>query len=159
MAINEKYFHKNFTQQDLSKESAKDFEGDIVGSCFAQTEPNTVVFPPAMQKAKFFRCNLDNCVIPLGNTVDSECTHKQFRRQNDMEYWLVNGLGAPTEPLNKAEFLKWKLSIDPADIPAIAIERSVLSQKESDVLEEAQAAADAEFEKKIADNQQRSVSP
>jgi len=150
MAVNDEYSKKDFTNQDLTKESADDFNNsEIVGSCFFQHTVRTDVFPSAMTGVTFEKCNLDNCVIPAGNTVDKSCAHNQFIVQNDGCKWIVDASDDPTEPLNEKIFDHYSLSKDPADIPALSVgNKSVLiTEREKELLQatkdEINAIADA----------------
>ena len=65
----------------------------------------------------FKGCNLDNVIVPLGNTIIDSC-HRQIDVQNDWDDWILDDITLqPMEPMNKAERIKAGLSIDPKDIP------------------------------------------
>lgn len=127
MAVNLKYSFGDFTGQTLTHLPASDFRGDIIGSCFSQEALDTIVFPAGIT-ATFLRCNLDNCVIPVGASVGStqgiNSTTKRIAIQNDKESWFVDGDNNPIEPMNKAEFIKYRISVDPADIPGSLIDET-----------------------------------
>jgi hypothetical protein len=129
--INEKYSYKDFLDQDLSKLDAKEFNNTvIVGSCFYQQKaPDTIVFPSDIVGVTFRKCNLDNVFIPFGNNIESG-TNKKLAEQNDKATWIVDKDLKPIEPLNKDEFIKLKLSIDPKDIPTEKVAISVVTAKE-----------------------------
>lgn len=101
---------------------------EIVGSCFYQEsalsdtgDPYKKIFPATMTGVIFKRCNLDNVDVPVGNSIidDAGCpsSHRRIRVQNDLEDWIVDATGAPTEPLDLARFAELGKSIDPKDIP------------------------------------------
>lgn len=132
MAINEKYSFKDFTHQTFTSVDASEFDNsEIKGSCFYQEtawdadslgasakESRSNVFPPAMTGVTFIRCNLDNCLIPAGNTVDKSCSERRIRVQNDSEDWVLSDVDfKPTEPIDLVRFTEEAKSIDPADIP------------------------------------------
>lgn len=134
MAINEKYSYKDFLDKDLTSLPASDFNNsEIVGSCFyQQAKPDTQVFPTRMTGVAFIRCNLDNVLIPSGNTIKSDCCHRKIVIQNDLEDWIVDDLGKPVEPVNRKVFERLGLSIDPKDIPLTKETVSVTKTKEED---------------------------
>jgi hypothetical protein len=90
---------------------------EIIGACFHQDVPFTDVFPPNIEGVVFTKCNLDNCNIPPGATVNGG-TNKHFKVMNDQEYWLVDKDLKPIEPRDKERFIECGLSIEPKDIPA-----------------------------------------
>lgn len=122
--MNAKYSYGDFLHQTLSDRPSDEFAGEIVGSCFQQKEPNTTVFPTDA-KAKFVRCNLNNCRMPPGCTVgDGSCNH-QHDEQNDGEQWILDRAGRPTEPLGKKQFERLGLSTSPKDIPGSKLAKPV----------------------------------
>ena len=87
---------KDYTGRNLQNEVFE--EGEIVqGSCFAQERPDTVVFPEDMTGVTFKNCNLDNCVIPAGNTV-IDCWQRRILVQPDGLDWIVDADNQPVEP-------------------------------------------------------------
>lgn len=131
MAINGEYSYKDFTHQSFTGVSTAEFNNsEIVGSCFYQEsiwhsgslgvtpkDPMIDVFPPLMTGVTFVRCNLDNCKIPIGNTIDERCQNRKIRVQNDNEDWELDGSNKPIEPLDKKRFVEDGKSVDPKDIP------------------------------------------
>lgn len=91
----------------------------VVGQCFSQEKPDTVVFRPGTIGMRLVNCNIDNCLIPPGNSVQGECSQRRFFIQNDLRDWEVDAQDKPTKVLNEKY---WKViarkSVDPADIPA-----------------------------------------
>lgn len=127
--MNEKYSYKDFLQKSLTETDPKEWDGtEVIGSCFAQETPNTTVFP-AITGVKFIKCNLDNCVIPKDCTVEGG-TNKLIQVQNDGEDWILDTSLNPVEPVDKARFLRFKLSVLPADIPATKPSLSVTQTAE-----------------------------
>lgn len=132
--VNIKYSYKDFLDKDLTKEPASDFNNsEIIGSCFYQQKaPNTKVFPTGITSVKFVGCNLDNVLVPIGNTIEDSC-HRKIMIQNDLEDWVVNNSSEPVEPVNKKKFERLQLSTDPKNIPIIKlIGNSVTQAKEID---------------------------
>jgi len=116
MALNEKYSYKSWKRQSFTGKDPKEFnDSEIVGAGFSQNEPFTDVFPALISKVTFRACNLDNCNIPAGATIEGG-TNKHFKEQADGEYWLVDGALKPVEPLHAYRFDKLALSKLPADI-------------------------------------------
>jgi hypothetical protein len=113
---NEKYSHKNFTDQILTHTDPSEWDDtDVIGTCFYNQKPLTEVFPSEIKNVKFIGCNLDNIIIPDGCTIEGGC-HRLIQVQNDGEDWLIDKDLNPIEPLNKTQFEKLGLSIDPKDI-------------------------------------------
>ena len=154
-----KYDYGDFLQQQFTEEPAKDFDGEVVGSCFQQDAPDTKVFP-ADAKAVFIRCNINNCAIPKGCTVGEGCVNHQHREQNDLEQWVLDKDGKPTAPLHEKAFDKFAISKDPKDIPVVKVEKSpvrVADEKAS--AEKDIALKEAEIAKLKADHGILAVAP
>jgi hypothetical protein len=125
MPINKKYSYQAFPYHGLSfkNEKAEDFNNtEIVGTSFYQecleADKDVVkdIFPDNMTGVTFTDCNLDNVLIPSGNTV-LRGTNKRIKVQNDLSDWILNGKDEPTEPTDKKDRIAWSISIDPKDIP------------------------------------------
>ena len=122
MALNEKYSYKSWKRQSFTGKDPAEFnDSEIVGAGFSQNEPFTDVFPALISKVKFINCNLDNCNIPAGATVEGG-TNKHFKEQADGELWIVDAALKPTVPLKPHRFDKWGVSKDPKDITATTAE-------------------------------------
>jgi len=121
---------RGWKRKSLVDEPAKDFNNtEIVSSCFAQDEPFTDVFPPGMTGVTFVgKCNLGNCNIPPGNTVEG--FNKHYKTQNDGEYWVIDTELKPIEPLSPKRYERFALSKDPKDLPAEMMEESIIVQAE-----------------------------
>ena len=130
LEVNEKYSHKDFTNQGFSTVVASEFNNsEIVGSCFYQELADDYqgnphgkrIFPVNMMGVVFKRCNLDNVILPAGAAIEDDSgisnSQKKIRIQNDLEDWIVNNVGNPIEPVHKERFQALGLSIDPNDIP------------------------------------------
>jgi hypothetical protein len=123
---NEKLSHKDFTHQTfLMDDPALWSNTTIVGTCFYQEGDWRDVFPAGMIGVVFERCNLDNCIIPAGNTVVGGC-NRNIKVQNDMEDWICDAQGKPTEPLNKLMYLRQGIEPDAKWMPEIKLGKSIL---------------------------------
>ncbi len=118
------YSRKDFTGQNLTERT--DMSGQtITGSCFSQEVPDTVVFPAAMSGVTFINCNLDNCFIPEGNTVEGGST-RRFEMQNDLNDWEIDESGDPVRLVNYRYFEKMGLDQPlPEDIPDELLDEAV----------------------------------
>jgi hypothetical protein len=140
MALNEKYSGKDLSQQSFKSEPAADFNNsEIRSSNFAHCLPvghsgeaYQDIFPTGMTGVEFVHCNLDNVLIPVGNTMDARCSNRRIKNQNDKDDWVVDAAGKPVEPTNK--FLRLKpdvnASIDPKDIPPVRVGDDEMSDLE-----------------------------
>lgn len=91
------YSHKDFTGCNLV--DATDMGGlTITGSCFAQEKPDTAVFPNGMAGVTFVGCNLDNCIIPPGNSVNGG-SRNRIMVQDDGYDWIVDETNTPIQKL------------------------------------------------------------
>lgn len=147
--VNKQYSYGDFTHQSFVSEPAKDFSNtEIIGSCFYQEaawdagglsptppDPRVSIFPAGMTGVVFRRCNLDNVIVPPGNTVITSgaepCCHRRICVQNDLEDWELDSANKPTEPLAKKLFQELGLSIDPADISKTKLTKSVTDEAQS----------------------------
>ncbi len=119
--MNEKYSYKDFMDKSFTDRPASEFDNsEIVGSCFYQQGHPELkkIFPAGMTGVIFRRCNLDNVFVPLTCTVESNCSHRRIKAQNDKEDWIVDSDLKPIEPACKNLFIEKGMSIDPKDIPA-----------------------------------------
>lgn len=146
MAMNEKYSYKDFTYKTFLDTKPEEWnDSEVVGSCFYNEKPKSVIFPEGIKGVKFIRCNLDNIVIPKDCTVEGGC-NKLIQVQKDGEDWLLDNDLNPVEPLNKATYVKLGLSISPAALPVTAKAVSATQEKRQqleDALEAQKAALDA----------------
>ena len=109
---------RNFKGKTFLNESAEDFAGEIKHTSFAQKEPFTNVFPEDMTGITFDeQCDLTNCIIPEGNTFNSD-RNKQIMVQNDGEKWIVDKYLKPVSPLHPERYDEFGLSKDPKDLPS-----------------------------------------
>lgn len=128
MAINEKYsygYWGGLGPSFLTRPAAEFNDSTIVGSCFyrilnvGDAIGKRQIFPDGMTGVIFDHCNMDNIVVPVGNTVLPNCCHRTIIPQNDLCDWIADDdTLAPVEPIDKAEFIELGLSIRPEDIPA-----------------------------------------
>lgn len=90
------YSNKDFTNRDLSDRT--DMSNQVIeGSCFSQEILDRHIFPADMTGTTFVACNLDNCVIPAGNTVSACCSRRRFQVQGDGFDWLLDEDNNPIE--------------------------------------------------------------
>ena len=137
MKRNDKHSCRDYTHLSFVDVDPAEFnDTEIVGTCFYQEslhdedslgaqakDPSVAVFPPGMTGVLFARCNLDNVVIPPGNTVGERCCHRKIRVQNDLEDWVLSDVDhRPVEPIDLKRFEQEEKSTDPKDIPASKIE-------------------------------------
>lgn len=122
--LNEKYSFKDFTHQTFLMTPVEEFNDTIIrGSCFYQEKLEdhdndlVAVFPEGMKGVTFERCNLDNVLIPKGNTVEDCCSNRRIKIQNDLEDWVIDSNGKAKEPVNKKHFTQLGISTNPSDIP------------------------------------------
>ena len=121
--FDDRYSLKDFTTKTLTDKTI-DPGTVIYGSCFSKETPDFVVFPDDMFGVTLINCNLDNVFIPLGNTVIGG-SQRQFKVQNDLEDWVVDGTLKPVEPINKEIFILKGISIDPKDIPETKLDEAI----------------------------------
>lgn len=138
--LNKEYSYKDFTAKDLTKTDPKTWnDTEVIGSCFHQHTPKTVVFPTGITGVTFTRCNLDNVVVPKECTINGGC-HRWIAVQKDGEDWVLDENLNPVEPLNKALFTKLGLSTSAAALPVSEVSVSVTEAKRNQL--KAQLAAD-----------------
>jgi hypothetical protein len=149
MAMNEKYSYKDFTGMTLITTDPKEWnETEVIGSCFAQQNPKTSIFPAGIKNVKFVKCNLDNVTLPGTCTMEGGI-NRQIQAQKDGEDWLVDDSLNPIEPLNKAQFIKLGLSTSAAAIPAkesgVSVTEAKRQQLEADLQGQIKALEDAAY--------------
>ena len=116
MAFNELHSHADYTGRTFLASDPAEWSGStLIGTCFAQEQPGTQVFPAGTSDVMFIDCNLDNVLLPAESVAMGGC-RRQFCVQADAEDWLVDDAGEPTAPLNPKRFAELGLSPDPADI-------------------------------------------
>lgn len=108
MAINKKYSFKDFTGKSFLNINPDEFSNsEIKGSCFYQESPTSKIdknpsvsiFPEGMIDVTFTRCNLDNVIIPSGNTIGEKNSHKKIRIMNDGRDWILDNDNKPVEKI------------------------------------------------------------
>lgn len=103
--------HVNLTNADIPPGTK------IRSSCFSREEPDSVIFPSDMTGVTFVNCNLDNIVIPPGNTL-VDCSNKRFEVQNDLNDWIIDHNDDPVQLVNQVALEKLNLPIPtPDEIP------------------------------------------
>jgi hypothetical protein len=115
--INEFFSYNSFENKSFIDYEPDLFNNSIIyGSNFSQKNHRTIIFPENITELYMLRCNLDNVYIRPGIKI-YECSNKQIKLMNDLEYWELNEEGLPIEPRDKNEFEKLHISIYPKDIP------------------------------------------
>lgn len=90
------YDNKDMTGWDLS--DREDMDGlYIEGLCLSQCTPRSVL-PSGLTGVTFSNCNLDNVVIPPGNTLIS-CLNRRYLAQEDGQDWEIAEDGTPIKIL------------------------------------------------------------
>lgn len=112
--FDEEWSGRNFAQRILR--DAKLDGKTVYASSFMQEKPDTQVFPDNMIGVTFVNCNLDNCVIPPGNTVIGG-SRKRWRVQNDLRDWELDANNQPVKVLSEKYWIRVGYSVNPADIP------------------------------------------
>jgi len=121
---------RGWKRKSLLDIPAKEFNNtEIIGSCFAQDNPFTDVFPSGITGVTFVNCNLNNCNIPAGNIIQGG-SNKHHKAQNDGEEWIVNNNLKPIEPLKPKNYDTYNLSKDPKDLPIKPLTESIIVQAE-----------------------------
>lgn len=116
--INNMYSYGSFENKNFINSEPDEFNNSIIyGSNFSQKNHRTIVFPVNITGVYFLRCNMDNVYIPPGIEI-FECSNKQIKLMNDLEYWEVDEYGNPLVPREKKLFEDLGISIKPRDIPA-----------------------------------------
>ena len=88
--FDDEYSFKDFTNQDMSE---CDLNGKtIYSSSFYHETPGTPTFSSTMTGAAFIKCNLDNVIVPEGNSV-IECSERCFKAHTDGRDWEVDEYG------------------------------------------------------------------
>lgn len=118
------YSRKDFTGRTLIE--ATDLNGQtITGSCFSQETPDSEIFPVGMTGVTFINCNLDNVIIPDGNTVQ-DCSTRRFQVQNDLNDWEIDENDDPVKLVNSVMLDKRGIDQpDPSSIPAEPVESPI----------------------------------
>jgi len=131
--INQKYSFGDFLDQSFVDAPVEEFNNTTIkGSCFYQQYfIDSEIFPIGMTGVTFEDCNLDNVLIPAGNTIIGGCNNK-VRIQNDGDDWVVDSNLNPIEPVNMKRRLAKGESIDPVSIPAQFIVNKVIEKSEFD---------------------------
>lgn len=95
LEMDDEWSFKNFTNQILGD---ADLSGKVIYSTLFYSEtPNTKIFPDDMTGVTFIKCNLDNIIIPEGNTL-IESSNISFKAQDDGRDWILED-GQPVEVL------------------------------------------------------------
>ena len=104
------YSNRDLTGFNLSTENMDGMT--IENSCLSDA-----TLPPTLTGATFIDCNMDNVIVPEGNTM-IRCSNRTIRLQNDGDDWVCDPVTLePIEPVNKKSREMQGLNIDPALIP------------------------------------------
>ena len=109
MAMNKKHSYQDYNHQSFVEDDTKDWDNsEVIGTCFHQDDPDTVIFPAGMTGVTFSKCNLDNCRVPAGNTVITEgvdrCCHRWIATMTDGGQWVLDSKMAPIEPTSPKSY-------------------------------------------------------
>ena len=124
-------------EETLKSLTAKDWSNcEVRGSCFYRAGEARAIMPDDVTGLVLRDCNLDNCILPKGATVEGG-THKNLWVQNDGATWVCDWVtDAPVAPLNLKYHIAEGLNTDPALIPA-----EKLTDEELKALEQARVDA------------------
>lgn len=84
------------------------------------------VLPEGMTNVRLYG-GYDNCIIPAGCILMPGAYSRWVNVKNDFNDWIEDEDGNPVEPLDKIRMLRRGESIDPADIPALAVRTEKMS--------------------------------
>lgn len=98
----------------------------VYASTFYWEQPDYQTFRKDLSGVTFIKCNLDNLIIPEGNTV-IDCSQKRFCCQNDGNDWEIDKDDLPVIPIcGEKIFLKYGLPVPkPEDIPLVKVEKAI----------------------------------
>lgn len=130
--------HEELSSKDFTEKAFVDIPDgtNVYMSCFSCETPDSPIFRADMTGVTFYNCNLDNCLIPDGNTVVGGSIER-FMVQNDMRDWKVDEEGAPVKVVNEEFYIAQCVSVDKKDIPSkkVASEEAFIASSKSDVIE------------------------
>lgn len=117
----EKLSFRDFTNWEFKSRPEYDFNNKVIySSCFMQETPDSDIFGNIIRGAVFINCNLDNVIIPEGNTIIMEGggSQKRFKNQNDGNDWEIDEENKPTRPVSYKIFIKRGLAVpQPNELP------------------------------------------
>lgn len=116
--LNDAYSFKDFTNRSLADRVIRNTV--VYGSCFLHETPDSVTFAANMSGVTFIKCNLDNVIIPAGNTIIS-CSQRRFKVQNDLRDWEVSALNVPLSLINQSHWAELGFSVLVSDIPLVRL--------------------------------------
>lgn len=79
--------NKDMTGWNLSQRTDMDNKV-IYNICLSNETPDAEVLPANLTGATFIASNLDNVLVPEGNTI-IDCLTRRFQVQNDNEDWFL----------------------------------------------------------------------
>ena len=93
------YSNKDFTGRNLTDADPADFTGQTIHQlCLSQETPDSDVLPLGVTDCTLLNCNLDNCTIPAGYTVEGGSTRRYAIQEDGMD-WLIDANNNPLEPM------------------------------------------------------------
>ena len=117
-----KHSYRDYLCRSFVDRPAEEFSDQhIVKTCFAQQEPDTLVFPDGVRGLTLSYCDLTNVLIPDGVTIVEGCLVQSVKVQNDGNDWVLDAEKKPVEPVNKKYLESQGMSVDPADIPLVDV--------------------------------------
>lgn len=96
MNLDNPYRNLNWTGRSLADRTDMD-NLQIEGLCLSQEKPSEVL-PPNLMGVTFSYCNLDNVIIPPGNTL-VHCSNRRFAIQEDGLDWELDENNQPIKVL------------------------------------------------------------
>lgn len=117
-----KHSFKDYLCRSFTDLPADEFSNqEIIKSCFAQINPETLVFPDGVENLTLSYCDLTNVLLPAGATIGEGCQVQSVKVQNDGNDWVLGPDKKPVEPVNKKFLESQGKSVDPADIPLVDV--------------------------------------
>lgn len=120
---------RDFTNWSFNPREGYDFNNKVVySSVFAQTEPDTQIFPTDVHDLTLVNCNTDNVAEHSGVTIIMEGGGRRVRQQvqNDGNHWEIDAQNKPTRPTDHKFYTKRGLPMPkPQDIPTEKVENRI----------------------------------
>lgn len=97
MSVENAYRNLNMTGRSLADRTDMD-NLEIEGLCLSQERLDSNVLPPNLTGVTFYYCNLDNVLIPPGNTLVN-CSNRRYMPMDDGYDWEVDENNQPIKIL------------------------------------------------------------
>ena len=121
--VDDELSFKIFTNWNL-KEHQFDFNGKTVyASSFYNETPDSDILPDGIKDVTFLKCDLNNIIIPEGNTV-IDCSQERIELMNDMRDWITDPEGNAQKVVGEEYWVSKGVSVDPQVIPSKKIKLS-----------------------------------